>query len=59
MKPAEGKALTSRDAAFRDDPHRFYDELRRHQPRFADSSYARVLLTRYDDVNAAGSPAPG
>lgn len=53
MKPAEGKALTSRDAAFRDDPHRFYDELREHQPRFADPSYARVLLTRYDDVNAA------
>jgi len=53
MTRRNGKALTSRDAAFRDDPQPIYDRLRERTPRFADPAYGRVLLTRYDDVNAA------
>ncbi len=50
---AEGPALTSRNAAFRDDPHVFYDRLRAAAPRFRDAVYGRTLLTRYDEVRAA------
>ncbi len=48
----EGEALTARNPAFRDDPHRFYDRLRSSAPQFRDESYGRILLTRYDDVRA-------
>ncbi len=49
----QGIGLTSRDDAFRADPHPMYDELRTEAPWFRDSEYGRVLLTRYDDVNQA------
>lgn len=53
MRLPQGEATTSRDSTFRDDPHALYDRLRADAPRHLDAAYGRLLITRYEDVNAA------
>jgi len=48
-----GATVTSRDAAFRDDPQRFYDAMRAHGPLWPDPAYGRSVVTGYEVAREA------